>query len=128
MHNIPLPNERDMALTVNILLNGVHTDWVLDTAAMVTLVREDYFNEINFIGESRPTFNLTGINIDPIKGKIIKTVPIMIGRYTFLHTVCVAPIKEDRCLLGIDFNKVTGSIIDLNNGFLDVNGEWYPLR
>ena len=128
MHYIALPSERDMALTVNILLNGVHTESVLDTAAMVTLVREDYFNEINFIGESRPTCNLTGINNDPIKGKIIKTVPIMIGRYTFLHSVCVAPIKEDRCLLGIDFLKVTGSIIDLNNGTLDVNGEWYPLR
>ena len=51
MHYIALPSERDMALTVNILLNGVHTESVLDTAAMVTLVREDYFNEINFIGE-----------------------------------------------------------------------------
>ena len=68
------------------------------------------------------------INNDPIKGKIIKTVPIMIGRYTSLHSVCIAPIKEDRCLLGIDFLKVTGSIINLNNGSLDVNGEWYPLR
>ena len=61
-----------MPLTVNILLNGVHTESVFDTAAMVTLVREDYFNEINFTGESGPTCNLTGINNDPIKGKIIK--------------------------------------------------------
>ena len=61
---------------------------------MVTLVREDYFNEINFIGESGPTCNVSGINNDPIKGEIIKSVPITIGGCTFLHIVCVAPIKD----------------------------------
>ena len=116
-----------MTLTVNILFNGVHTESVLDTAAMVTLVREDYFNEINFTGESGPTCNLTGINNDPIKGKIIKNVPITIGGCTFLHSVCVAPIK-DRCLLGIDFLKVTGSINDLSNDTLDVNGEKVSIK
>ena len=126
-HHIPLPSERDMLLTVNILLNGVHTESVLDTAAMVTLVREDYFNEINFTGESGPTCNLTGINNDPIKGKIIKKVPITIGGCTFLHSVCIAPIK-DRCLLGVDFLKVTGSIIDLSNDTLDVNGEKVSIK
>ena len=72
VHHIALPSERDMTLTVNILLNGVHKESVIDTAAMVTLAREDFFNEINFTGGSGPTCNLTGINNDPIKGKIIK--------------------------------------------------------
>ena len=45
VHHIALPSERDMTLTVNILLNGVHTESVLDTATMVTQVREDYFDK-----------------------------------------------------------------------------------
>ena len=116
-----------MTITVETLLNSVVTPAVVDTAAMVTLVREDYFKTISFQGELGPTCILTGISEDPLSGQIIHNVPITIGTQTFLHSVCVAPIN-DLCLLGLDFLKVTESIIDLSNDMLDIEGEKVPIK
>lgn len=116
-----------MTITVETLLNGVLTNAVVDTAAMVTLVREDYFKIISFQGKLGPTCILTGISEDPLSGQIIHNVPITIGSQTFLHSVCVAPIN-DVCLLGLDFLKATGSIIDLSNDILDIEGEKVPIK
>ena len=54
-------------------------------------------------------------------------MPITIGGCTFFNSVCVALIK-DRCLLCIDFLKVTGSIIDLSNDTLDLNEEKVSIK
>ena len=46
---------------------------------------------------------------------------------TFLHTVCVAPIK-DKCLLGLDFLTATGCKLDLVKNCLKVSGERVPVK
>ena len=73
-----LPSERNMTITVETLLNGVVTNAVVDTAVMVTLVREDYFLSISFKGELGPSCILTGISD---------------GGQTFLHSVWCSPYK-----------------------------------
>ena len=46
--------------------------------------------------------------------KMVQNVPFTFGDQTFLHIDCVAPIK-DLCLLGLDFLKVTGCVLDIAN-------------
>ena len=91
-----------MNATISTLINGIPTDAILDTAAMVTLIRDDYLQSITDPHQICPVCVLTGIGSDPVHGRIVYNVPITVGTQTFLHTVCFAPVK-DACLLGLDF-------------------------
>ena len=53
--------------------------------------------------------------------------PITVGSQTFLHTVCIAPIK-DSCLLGLDFLTATGCKLDLAGNHLYIDGERVPVH
>ena len=60
-------------------------------------------------------------------GKMVHNVPFTFGDQTFLHIVCVAPIKE-LCLLGLDFFKATGCVFDLANDILEIAGNVFPIK
>ena len=108
------------------MINGIETNAILDTAAMVTLVRDDYLAPLYSQEQLGPVCVLTGIGADPVKGRIIYNVPITVGTQTFLHTICVAPVK-DPCLLGLDFMKATSSILDLGKETLTIGEDTLPV-
>ena len=110
-----------MTVSVSTLINGCATEAVIDSAAMVTLVQEEHFRSVFTPQDFGPVCVLTGIGTDPVHGQLVHNVPITVGTQTFLHTVCVAPIS-DQCLLGLDFLKVTGSVLDLANDVLEIDG------
>ena len=114
-----LPSQRNLTASVKTLINGKPTSAVLDTTAMVTLVRDDYLTDFKTQGQMGPVCVLTGIGADPVHGRIMYNVPITLGSQTFLHTVCVAPVK-DTCLLGLDFLSATASVLDLGNETLTI--------
>ncbi|MCG8109820.1 MAG: RNase H-like domain-containing protein, partial [Candidatus Thiodiazotropha taylori] len=107
-------------------MNGKSTNAVLDSAAMVTLVRDDFLKSVYNPKELGPVCVLKGIGADPVHGRMVYNVPITIGTQTFLHTVCAAPVK-DICLLGLDFMVATGCVIDLGNELLKVGQELVPI-
>lgn len=94
-----------MTISVSTLIDGQDTEAVIDSAAMVTLVQEGHFRSILSPGKLGQKCILSGIGSDAVHGQIVHNVPITVGTQTFLHTVCVAPIK-DQCLLGLDFLAV----------------------
>ena len=100
---------------------------VVDSAAMVTLIRDDFlpshFNPV----ELGPVCVLSGIGTNSVHGRLVHNVPITVGSHTFLHTICAAPIK-DVCLLGLDFMIATGTILNLSQNTLTVNNEVVPIR
>ena len=79
---------------------------------MVTLVKEELFASTCGHLEYGPVCVLSGIGEDKVHGHFVDNVPITIGTITYLHTVCVAPISDD-FILGIDFLKAMGSVINL---------------
>ena len=81
---------------------------------MVTLVKEDLFTSTCGHLRYGPACVLSGIGEDKVHGHFVDNVPITIGTITYLHTVCVAPISDD-FILGLDFLKPTGSVINLAN-------------
>ena len=93
---------------------------------MVTLIQDSYFRNICAPHYEGQICVLTGIGADPVQGYLVPNVPITVGSQTFLHTVCVAPIK-DICLLGLDFLKATGSQLDLGHDVLRICGDAVPL-
>ena len=97
-----LPSQRNLNATISTLVNGIPTYAILDTAAMITLLRDDYLQPLHDPNQIGPVCVLTGISADPVYGRIVYNVPITVGTQTFLYTVCFAPVKDD-CLLGLDF-------------------------
>ena len=115
---------RGMTVSIPINVNGYSTKAVVDSAAMITLVNDTFFNEIC---DLRPESNCTlkGIGDDPVLGQLVPNVPITLGSTTVLHTVCLAPITET-FILGMDLLKPLGSIIDLCNDAILINDEVIP--
>ena len=124
---VTLPSHRDLTVSVEVSLNGYPMEAVVDSAAMVTLIRNDFlqshFNPVELV----PVCVLSGIGTNPVHGRLVHNVLITVGSQTFLHTVCAAPIK-DVCLLGLDFMIATGTILNLSQNTLTVNNEVVPIR
>ena len=121
-----MPSHRNLTASISVLLNGYTTKAIVDSAAMVTLVQDSYFREVCSPQYEGQICILTGIGTDPVQGYLVPNVPITVGTQTFLHTVCVAPIK-DTFLLGLDFLKATGSQLDLGHDVLRICGDTVPL-
>ena len=100
---------------------------VVDSAAMVTLIRDDFLQSHFNPVELGPVCVLSGIGTNPVNGRLVHNVPITVGSQTVLHTVCAVPIK-DVCLLGLDFMIATGTILNLSQNTLTVNNEFVPIR
>ena len=93
---------------------------------MVTLVGDDHLAPLYSSSQLGPVCVLTGIGADPVSGRLVHNVPITVGTQTFLHTVCVAPVKE-ACLLGLDFMTATASVLDLGNETLTIGEDVVPV-
>ena len=122
-----LPSQRNLTASIKTLINGKPTSAVLDTAAIVTLVRDDDLTDFKTQGQMGPVCVLTGIGTDPVHGRIMYNVPITVGSQTFLDTVCVAPVK-DTCLLGLYFLSATASVLDLGNETLTIGEDDIPVN
>ena len=114
---------KGLSIKIEIWLNGYPTNAIVDSGAMVTLVKEELFTSTCGHLRYGPTCVLSGIGEDKVHGHFVDNVPITIG--TITYTVCVAPISDD-FILGLDFLKSTGSVINLANNTVMLGNEVIP--
>ena len=124
---VSLPISRNLTISVSANINGYETEVVIDSAAMTTLIQEEYFLSICKSNEWGVSVRLTDIAEERVMCKMVHNVPLTFGDQTFLQSVCVAPINE-LCLLGLDFLKATGCVLDLASDILKITGSVFLIK
>ena len=118
------------SLRVPITLQDRSIKAVFDTAAMVTVISDQIYNEMkpNPPCLKATTLQTAGRNMKMV-GRIIGPVSIKLGNVIFPTLVHVAPINNDM-LLGLDFLLRIGAGINLKERHLVVTGatEIVPLE
>ena len=118
------------SLRVPITLQDRSIKAVIDTAAMVTVISDQIYNEIkpNPPCLKATTLQTAGRNVKMV-GRIIGPVSIKLGNVIFPTLVHVAPINNNM-LLGLDFLLRIGAGINLKEQHLVVTGatEIVPLE
>ncbi len=112
------------SLITNGAINGKNCIITLDTGANRTIVRKDLIcggvTPANGLKLQTATGDRTSI-----KGK--KIVNIRIGRTIFQHEVLIADIM-DEVILGMDFMRANGFVVDVGRGVLSYSNIELPLQ
>lgn len=111
-------------IKIKVDINEVSVGAVIDTAAQVTIISDKLYESLIpkppflkrlVLPAARRDLKMTGCKIGPVS--------ISIGSQAYPNVeVYVAPIKDDM-LLGLDFLYQQKTIIDLNDGKLDISQE-----
>ena len=131
--------EEDGAVTVLKLSNGVmfrvpvkvqgmQLQAVVDTAAQVTLVSEEFYKSLDPALPIRKevVMNTAGKGMQ-MNRHIAGPFQVVLGTYLFTVEIYVAPIEEDM-LLGLDFLEANGVSLHLKEKELQIAGDVIPMR
>ena len=131
--------EEDGAVTVLKLSNGVmfrvpvevqgmQLQAVVDTAAQVTLVSEEFYKSLDPAPPIRKevVMNTAGKGMQ-MNGYIAGPFQVVLGTHLFTVENYVAPIEEDM-LLGLDFLEANGVSLHLKEKELQIAGDVIPMR
>ena len=130
--------EADGAVTVLKLSNGVmfrvpvevqgmQLQAVVDTAAQVTLVSEEFYKSLDPAPPIRKevVMNTAGKGMQ-MNGYIAGPFQVVLGTHKFSVEIYVAPIEENM-LLGLDFLEANGVSLHLKEKELQIAGEVIPM-
>jgi hypothetical protein len=136
--NCVTDEEEDGAVTVLKLSNGVmfrvpvevqgmHLQAVVDTAAQVTLVSEEFYKSLDPAPPIRMevVMNTAGKGMQ-MNGYIAGPFQVVLGTHLFTVEISVAPIEEDM-LLGLDFLEANGVSLHLKEKELQISGDVIPM-
>ena len=131
--------EEDGAVTVLKLSNGVmfrvpvevqgmQLQAVVDTAAQVTLVSEEFYKSLDPAPPIRKevVMNTAGKGMQ-MNGYIAGPFQVVLGTHLFTVEIYVAPIEEEM-LLGLDFLEANGVSLHLKEKELQIAGDVIPMR
>ena len=121
-------NQMGVSMTVPVNINGLNTNMLLDTGAVVTILSTDTFDKIP--RESKPTLKpltepvyLEVADAGQLKVEGMAMVAMEIGSQEYACEVYVAPIK-DTGLLGMDFLYQHDCTVHPRQSSLCINGDW----
>ena len=136
--NCVTDEEEDGAVTVLKLSNGVmfrvpvevqgmQLQVVVDTAAQVTLVSEEFYKSLDPAQPIRKevVMNTAGKGMQ-MNGYIAGPFQVVLGTHQFTVEIYVAPIEEDM-LLGLDFLEANGVSLHLKEKELQISGDVIPM-
>ncbi|KAJ8032728.1 Retroviral-like aspartic protease 1 [Holothuria leucospilota] len=110
-------------------VNGVDVKFLIDTGSKFTLLHADVWQLLpDSVRRSLEPCNLplVGAGGEPLKVQGKGVVNLALGKVRTKHTIYVANIVNSG-ILGIDFLKGYGGILDLHNGYLQFGSEYVKL-
>ena len=101
---------------------------VVDTAAQVTLVSEEFYKSLDPAPPIRKevVMNTAGKGMQ-MNGYIAGPFQVVLGTHLFTVEIYVAPIEEDM-LLGLDFLEANGVSLHLKEKELQISGDAIPMN
>ena len=114
------------SMMVKARVNKFYTEMVIDTAAQLTVISGDTARSSKLSWQDGEKVRLKGASKDSVLfGRLVKGVPITIGRKSYPWDVIVADIT-DGVILGLDFLLFYKAIVDLDMNCLLLNNEKIP--
>lgn len=111
-----------LSLLIPASVNQASTMAVVDTAAHVTVVSEEFSTRMKKIPTCTETVKLRNAEKGSwMYAKLAKDVTITVGSRDFSWPVFIAPINDD-LILGLDFLKTNGCQVDLGSDEVTVQG------
>ena len=112
---------------VPVGVQGMQLQAVVDTAAQVTLVSEEFYKSLDPAPPIRKevVMNTAGKGMQ-MNGYIAGPFQVVIGTHLFTVEIYVAPIEEDM-LLGLDFLEANGVYLHLREKELQISGDVIPM-
>lgn len=92
---------------------------IVDTTAMIILADKCLFP---YLHANCELVQLTQIGSQPVAGRLVKAVPVTVGKTTTQWDVCVTRI-DDKLILALDFLDACNEMIDLHHKAVTINGE-----
>ena len=113
--------------TVPIEVQGMRLQAVVDTAAHVTLVSEEFYKSLDPAPpiHKEVVMNTAGKGMQ-MNGFIAGPFQVILGTHQFSVDIYVAPIEEEM-LLGLDFLESNGVSLHLKERRLQTAGEVIPM-
>jgi hypothetical protein len=114
-------------LRVPVEVQGMQLQAVVDTAAQVTLVSEEFYKSVDPSPPIRKevVMNTAGKGMQ-MNEYIAGPFQVVLGTHLFTVEIYVAPIEEDM-LLGLDFLEANGVSLHLKEKELQISGEVIPM-
>ena len=114
--------------SIPLEVHGHSTHAIIDTASEVTIISDELFNQFDVKPPiiKQVTFQTAGKDLK-MNGFLVGPVNIELGKSLLKEWIYVAPIK-DEMLLGVNFLKTNGVILDLLNDTLRVGEQELPLN
>ena len=115
----------DNAVFVKCKINNIGITALIDTGASVTIIRADIFNRIRTRETELRRTNqiILGANNDPLELCCTTDVEIQLGKTSVKQEVRVCKNLSQTVLIGVDFLKPQGCVVDFNSGHLNIAGE-----
>ena len=112
---------------VQVEVQGMQLQAVVDTAAQVTQVSEEFYKSLDPAPPIRGevVMNTAGKGMQ-MNGYIVGPFQVVLGTHQFSVEIYVAPIEEEM-LLGLDFLEANGMSLYLKEKKLQIAGEVIPM-
>ncbi len=128
LKSVQVRNTKGMSLVIDVIINGTPTEAVVDTAAMVSLISQSFFDTLRLEhSQTGETVILKGLSNIPIQGTFCENLNLRIGQQNVKWKVCVAPMT-DNVILGIDFLKAHACLVDLGKNILGLGDQIIPAK
>ena len=115
-----------LSIVIPAKVNGQPCNAIIDSAAQVTVISEQFFKTLKHQPEILETVYLKGAGHDHhMSATFARDVFLTLGEHTYKWDIYIAPISDD-FILGLDFMAKHKAVVDLEGNNFVVNQQSIP--